>query len=161
MSDDKATYSLKIIDGEGERRELVIDAESHEVLDSDGGPTGMTLEEIAQSADFDLRVRAPVQRLDYEVVGDEDQDRMPLIASSIKLKGGEYGVIGQWTAGMTARVVIEVEIESVHFTQLKTPLGSTYGMCRVHLAGKPVGVENPADAAGPPSSNGTGSLHSA
>lgn len=156
---DKATYSLKITDGDGERRELVVDAETHEVLDSDGGPTGMTLEEIAQSTAFDLRVRAPIQRLDFEVT--DEPERMPLIASSIKLKGGEYGVIGQWMAGNTARVVIEVEIESVHFAQLKTPLGATYGLCRVHQAGKPTGVENPADAAGPPSSNGTGALHSA
>lgn len=155
MAEEEA--KLKILDGFGERRELVIDAETYEVLDAAGMPTGMTLEQIAQSNTFDLRVRAPIQRLDYEVV--DDPEALPLIASTIKLKGGEYGVIGQWTAGMKARVVIEVEIDSVHFTQLKTPLGAAYGMCRVHQAGKPEAVENPADAAGSPAPNGAGRLH--
>lgn len=142
---DRDTHEVKVLDGFGDRRTLVIDAETLDVLDHHGEPTGRTLAELAQSNEFDLRVRARYDQLDFTIANPEE---LPLMTSSVKLKGGDYGVIGQWNVGDRAHIVIEVEIEDVTFKRLFTETGMPYGLTRVHVAGKPLEAMDPSHLPG-------------
>jgi hypothetical protein len=150
---------VRLLDSFGERQTIIIDAETLDVLDIHGEPKGMTLAELAQGNDFDLRVRARFDQLNFDAT--DRPDELPLMTSTVKLKGGEYGVIGQWVVGDKPHIVIAVEIEAVTFKRLFTETGRPYGLSRVHIAGKPLEAMDPSHLPGNAGSAGRNGTHGA
>lgn len=102
-------------------------------IDADGvvGDTGKTLDELTAEAAADPPfMRGSSRQLSFDVGGRADD----LIGSRLKIPSGDYPLLGQFPQGKRVRVILELEIEDIHFKSVRDREGMRVGRDRIHQA---------------------------
>lgn len=109
--------------------ELRIDADTGEILNEEGQPTGQTLEDLADRYLPPFVIAGAQQRMDLDCGGKAQQ----VFGSMLKLKSGNLPIDGQFPIGAKVVLQIEVEIEACQFKPVRsTYTGEILGIDRVH-----------------------------
>lgn len=116
-------------DDDGDKPPITVDAETGEILDDEGHPTGRTLEDLADEYVPPFFVRGGQQQLTLEVGAD-----VSVVGSMLKVKAVEIPLLGQYRVGQKVRLVVEVEVEDVSFKAIRSKYtGDIVGIDRMHV----------------------------
>jgi hypothetical protein len=116
-------------DDDPDKEPIIVDAETGEILDAEGDPTGRSIEDLADEYVPPFFVRGSQPQLSLDV-GSE----VSVVGSVLKIKAQEVPLLGQYKVGERVRLLVEVEVEDVNFKGIRSKYtGDLVGLDRIHV----------------------------
>src|SRR4051812_33732336 len=134
MADKTNVVALPYGETDDEEEGVIhIDADTGEVVDKDGEPTGRSIEDLADEGFVPPFVLlSPQTQLSFDPGNDASVE---VVGSIMKLKGGPFPIIGQYRHGQRIKGELEVEVIDVTFKGIRSKYtGGITGVDRIHVA---------------------------